>query len=109
MKTTEKLLVGDTYKHIGYLLVITKREGDICFAENPEYGYEVFRVRWYKEGILPNGDPVPAGERPPTNSQFGKDCQHYPPRFRQNALLCFRNMVDEYKYINEDRTTDITA
>jgi hypothetical protein len=89
MKT---LKIGESYKHLGFILIITRREGNIIMAENPDYGYEVFRVKVRKESIIMDSK-LQAGEYPPANSEFGEYCQFFPPRFTKNAHDCFNILL----------------
>lgn len=91
-----KLKIGDTYSHKShkkYILTITKREGDIIMAFNPEYGYEVFKVRLRKEKKWREGSVTPAGEYPPSSSEFGKSAVHYPPKLYHLAEKVFSDYV----------------
>ena len=88
------LKICDSYKHCGYTLTISRREGNIIMAENPEYGFEVFRVKSRKEGMAASGSIIPEGEYPPANSDFGIDCQHFPTRFKHQANDTFKKMVE---------------
>ncbi len=100
----KKLGIGDSYKHMNYTLTVTRREKDIVLAEHPEYGFEVFRVKVRKEGTAMSGAIIPAGEYGPKNSDFGKDCQHFSPRFMRNAHICFDKLVERSPIINADPT-----
>ena len=95
MKT---LNIGDTYNYMGYTLTVIRREGDIVIAENPDYGFEVFKVQHRKATPLPGGSLSEPGEYCPSSSQFGMyRAEHFPPKRGQKAHNVFAEYVKWYE------------
>jgi len=99
----KKLTVGESYRYIGYTLTVTRREGDIIMAENPEYGIEVFKIHNRKAVRLPNGNFSIAGEFPPSTSQWGRNSGHWPSRHRHLAEKYFEKLVCKAQHYPEEK------
>ena len=89
----KRLQIGDYYKYMGYELKITKREGQIAFAENDSYGIEVFRIKNRKESTFPNGSVSEGGECPPGTSEWGNSSGYWRTSGRTNAEKYFTELV----------------
>ncbi len=99
----KRLNVGDNYKYLGYVMTIKRRENNIVMAENPEYGYEVFKVLHREAAKLPGGSLSEEGEYPPSNSQFGINSGHWPHRHRALAEKYFEKLVCKAQHYPEEK------
>ena len=100
------LSIGETYTHNShrkFILKILMRGGPIILAYNPEYGYEVFKVRIRKEKKWDNST-IPAGEYPPASSEFGKMALHFPPKYLHLAVKEFMKLFLEYNVSKQNKT-----
>ena len=90
MKTLQQ---GDSYQYMKYCMAVTNREGNIVFAENSRYGFEVFKIRNRKVNKLPGGGFSKPGEYPPSTSEWGVNSAHFPPRHSALAEKFFRQLI----------------
>ena len=88
-----KLEIGDSYKHIGFTLTVTKREKDIVFAENEAYGIEVFKIKNKKPREFSDGRISEGGEFPPGTSVWGHDSGYWRNCSRPYAEKYFTELV----------------
>ena len=74
MKT---LNIGDSYQYMKHTLTVIEKVENFVLAFNPDYGYEVFKIRYRKASKLATWAISEPGEYPPSTSEFGKDAFHW--------------------------------
>jgi hypothetical protein len=81
----------------GFNLEFMKREGPICLVKRwkrkEDFHWEVVRIRYFEESILPNGLVIPAGERYPKSASWGTDGFTYLKNEEQAAEKTFQRLV----------------
>jgi len=91
--TTYKTLPG-TYRQAGREFTITKRKGDIAFAEcsDPSGGFEVFRVHRH-DGREISGKRIEPAEFIPSANQWGSHGWSFLPSERDRAEAKFDELT----------------
>jgi hypothetical protein len=88
----------------GFKHQIVKREGSICLVkrwkQNIPFHWEVVRLRYFEETVMPDGTIVPAGERYPKTREWGIDGFTYLANDANGADQRYRHALSDSPVLN---------
>lgn len=87
------LQVGDWYLHKGQRIDVQQRVGEIVLCGNTSHGWEIFKIRKRKADICLSGSMTPAGEYPPSTSEWGIDSGYWPYNQKTRAENYFNQLI----------------